>query len=155
MYSLVKPVFDYNVRLLCTEPYYNHPKGCPNFNKRPLCPPLRRRFEDLIDLNKSMYAIWIIFPFGEHREKMLRLHPEWSKRQAECCLYWQGTARKRLKHEIYRFSAEKYKNTGVITCPEATGINVTATMKSLGVELEWPPKDFTCHVAIAGMLKII
>jgi hypothetical protein len=38
-------------------------------------------------------------------------------------------------------------------CPEAMGVNVTATMKNLGVELEWPPKNIVRKVAIIGVRK--
>jgi hypothetical protein len=31
-------------------------------------------------------------------------------------------------------------NWGATDCPEAMGVNVTATMKNCGVELEWPLK---------------
>lgn len=33
------------------------------------------------------------------------------------------------------------------------GINVTETMKELGITLEWPPQKWTYQVAIAGVRK--
>ena len=38
-------------------------------------------------------------------------------------------------------------------CPEAMGLDVTATMKSIGVVLEWPPRELAVQVALAGTLK--
>lgn len=38
-------------------------------------------------------------------------------------------------------------------CPEAMGVNVTATMKNLGVTLEWPPQKVVYKVAIIGTIK--
>ncbi|HUS88307.1 MAG TPA: hypothetical protein VMW91_02880 [Desulfosporosinus sp.] len=38
-------------------------------------------------------------------------------------------------------------------CPEAMGVNVTATMKNLGIELEWPPQNVVHKVAIIGIRK--
>jgi hypothetical protein len=35
-------------------------------------------------------------------------------------------------------------------CPEALGLNVTATMRMIGIDLEWPPREFTYQVALAG-----
>jgi hypothetical protein len=35
----VNPVIDYSVRGLCVKPYYNHPKGCPNFIKLQIITP--------------------------------------------------------------------------------------------------------------------
>jgi hypothetical protein len=34
------------------------------------------------------------------------------------------------------------------------GVNVTATLKDAGIELEWPPKKFVRQVALAGV-KIV
>ena len=38
-------------------------------------------------------------------------------------------------------------------CPEAMGVNVTATMKNIGVTLEWPPQEVVRKVAIIGVRK--
>ena len=40
-------------------------------------------------------------------------------------------------------------------CPEAMGVNVTATMKNLGVKLEWPPETVVHKVAIIGVRKTL
>lgn len=48
----VNPVIDYSVRGLCVKPYYNHPKGCPNFNKKKGCPPNAELFDKVYDLTK-------------------------------------------------------------------------------------------------------
>jgi hypothetical protein len=100
-------------------------------------------------MNLSMKVLFTRFDIKSHREKMLRLHPNWSIRQAECCLYWQSKARKPLKDYI-----RKYKLPGelITICPEAMGINVTETMKQIGIELEWPPKNWTYQIAMAGWL---
>ena len=38
----------------------------------------------------------------------------------------------------------------ILTTPEACGVNITETMKKIGVNLEWPPRSVTYQVAIAG-----
>ena len=83
---------------------------------------------------------------------MKAIHPDWSQRQVECCLYWQPKARKQLRAEIniFAFSITQYVMR-VLTTPEAAGVNVTATMKMVGIELEWPPRSRTYQVALAGM----
>lgn len=98
-------------------------------------------------------VIWTTFPFGKHVTKMQFKHPEWSKRQLECCLYWQGTARKELRAEVGRFVLETSEKWLVFFIPEAHGVNVTATMAALGHSLEWPPVHMTHHVAIAVAAK--
>lgn len=150
-----KITIDYSVRELCGRPYPNHPKGCPNFRIRPLCPPRCPFLEDVYDLSQGFWVMWIDFNFAAHRCKMKKWHPNWSQRQIDCCLYWQGTTNKMLREAVadveYSLKdAGRYKTS---YCPEAMGVNVTATMKSLGVILEWPPKNIVRKVAIIGTVK--
>jgi hypothetical protein len=136
---------------LCRRPYPGHPKGCPNFGKRPTCPPQAERWTLETIARYDWYAIWVVFEFGEHVERMRVAHPDWSQRQCECCLYWQGTARRRLREFVVEFLGEAAipgVADEVYYVPEAHGCDVTATMATLGVALEWPPQVVTRHVAI-------
>lgn len=148
-FAKVELVVDPTVRNLCYRPYPNHSHGCPNYGKKKGCPPNCAKVTEVLDLSKPTWVIWNVFDFKTHLEKMERLHPDWSDRQKACCLYWQGGARKALKMEIVLFVAQNYP-VKVVTCPEAMGVNVTATMRSVGQELEWPPKTKAYQVAIAG-----
>lgn len=150
-----KIVIDYSVRELCPRPYPNHPKGCPNFGKRPMCPPSSFFLEDVYDLSSGFWVVWINFDFAFHRRNMRRKHPNWSQRQIDCCLYWQGTANKMLREEVAEvaYYLEGRGDWLVTFCPEAMGVNVTATMKKLDVKLEWPPKTVVYKVAIFGVRK--
>lgn len=152
MFIEVKPVIDYGVRGLCRKPYYNHPKGCPNFKKKDYCPPFAPLFDKYFDMSQPIYVIYNIFNFKEHVNKMRDKHPNWSEHQVKCLLYWQGTARKQLKIHIKEF-LKKHENYIITTCPEAMGVNLTETMKSVGIELEWPPINFTYQIAIAGIRR--
>lgn len=147
----VKPVMDYLVRSLCTNPYPNHPRGCPNWSKRSSCPPAAHLFDDVFDLSE-VFAIWTTFPFGEHVHRMKTAHPDWTERQLSCCLYWQGTARKLHKIELAKFLKE-HPGLKATSCPEAMGVNVTATLNAIGENLEWPPKTKTYQVSLAAKLK--
>lgn len=146
---MVQPVFSPNVRKLCTQPYPNHPKGCPNWGKRLTCPPAAPVLTEAFDCSKPFYVIWNRFPFGEHVARMKAKHPEWSDRQCRCCLYWQGTARKQLRQQVRLFQ-QRHLGLQVTYCPEAIGVDVTATMKKIGIELEWPPQQWAYQVALAG-----
>ena len=150
MYKQVDIIIDQSMRGLCKKPYYNHPKGCPNFNHRENCPPKVPLIWLVLDLEKPVYAIWNVFDFDGHTSRMREKHPKWSDRQVDCCLYWQGTARKQLKSEIDAFSRLFGKHT-ILKTPEACGVNITETMKNIGINLEWPPKTVTYQVALAGM----
>jgi len=152
----VVPVLNNAVRGLCLKPYHGHKKGCPNYGKADRCPPNAKLLWDIIDKDKPVLCVYNKFPFGEHVAKMKKLHPEWSQKQCECCLYWQGTARKQLKEKIKRAVDGRglFGNTlEILTTPEACGVDVTATMKRIGIDLEWPPKKFTYQVAIIGYMK--
>jgi predicted metal-binding protein len=175
MFIQVTPVIDYSVRGLCCKPYPLHKNGCPNFNHKEGCPPNAKLFDKVFDLNKPIYAIYNVFDFKSHVEKMRAANPGWSQAQLTCCLYWQNGARKQLSTEIFRFLHEharfdvnlyvavalykglekdlKHWSDRIIPSPpEAMGVNLTATMKNAGIELEWPPVEKAYQIALAGIL---
>jgi predicted metal-binding protein len=153
----IKPVINKNVRNLCFKAYTNHPKGCPNFNKRDTCPPKVCFIDNYFDLNKVIIAVVIHFNLKQHVQRMQRKHPDWSQRQLECCLYWQNTARKQLQEEVTSVLSRTalFDKGRLITtdCPEAMGVDVTATMKNAGLILEWPPKKIVRKIAFIGTEK--
>lgn len=151
MYAEVKPIIDYAVRGLCRKPYHNHPKGCPNWGKDK-CPPKLPKLEDFFDTKEPLYMIWNKFDIGKHIEKMRKKHPNWTDYQLKCVLYWQGTARVELKKEIEKFKKD-HPDCVVTTGPEAMGVNITETMKQLGIELEWPPTKYSYQCAMGGTQK--
>lgn len=148
-------VIDSSVRELCARPYPNHPKGCPNFGKRPTCPPRSPFLEDVYDISKGFWIVWVSFNLLYHRNRMQKKHPDWSRRQLDCCLYWQGGVRKKLKESVadVMYYLEGRGDWYATNCPEAMGVNVTATMKSLGIKLEWPPENTVRKIAIIGVRK--
>ena len=148
----VIPVIDRKVRGLCKKPYHNHPKGCPNFGIKEGCPPNIRLFDEEYDMNKPVYVIFNTFDLASQVNKMKAAHPEWSDRQLKCSRYWQGTTRKLLRQKIALFKND-HPDYNVTTCPEAMGVNVTETMKKIGIKLEWPPVSTTYQVALAGIKK--
>ncbi len=82
---------------------------------------------------------------------MKEKHPEWSDRQARCCLYWQGSVRKQLREETKKFAD---KNGMVYTLiPEAMGVNVIATARKLGVPIKAKPDDMIYKIALVGYSK--
>ena len=155
-YAQATPVIDYSLRSLCARPYEGHPRGCPNHNHSPRCPPLAPRLHEVYDMSGSFWVVYSIFPLGEHVERMRAAHPDWSSRQLACVLYWQGTARRRLRGEVERFRAAHPEAEWLVeTTPEAMGCDVTATMRSIGVALAWPPKNVVYHVALAGTSRCL
>ena len=149
--EIVKPVVDYSVKSLCRKPYHNHTKGCPNSYKesKKQCPPRAPKIEDVINLNKPVYCIYNIFEIGKHISKMKKKHPDWTEHQLRCCLYWQPVARKQLKERIKNFLKE-HRDVINVECPEGCGVNLTVTMKNIGIELEWPPKKLAYQITLLG-----
>ena len=148
-FALITPVISRQMRALCVKPYAGHAKGCPKFGKCDSCPPAIRFFEKYFDLGQPLYAVWNVFPFGEHVERMRAKHPAWSPRQLACVYYWQNGARRQLEREIEEFLLT-HPGLVVTRCPEARGQNVTETLAAAGVQLEWPPTNFALQVAVAG-----
>jgi hypothetical protein len=145
----VKPIIDNTFRNFCKLPYPNHKRGCPNYGVRKTCPPNARYLHEILDLARPVYVVFNIFDFGNHVAKMKSRHPQWSDRQTANCLYWQGTARKQLKEKVREFLKDR-RGLLPVYCPEACGVNVTATMAEIGEILEWPPKTKTYQVALVG-----
>lgn len=158
MRRLVELVLDVGVRELCWWAYPNHPRGCPNYGRRDGCPPAAPLIGDVLDLTEDVWAIWIEFDLAAHRERMLVKHPQWSKQQTDCCLYWQGRANAELHRRVVNFCIsevlfEPVRPWTALYCPEAMGVNVTETMRNVGVELEWPPENIVRKIAIVGIEK--
>lgn len=145
-------------RLWCQLPYPNHPQGCPNYKKNPLCPPKVKFMKEIIEVFQYFYLIYAIFNLKNQRERMLSIHPEWSNKQANCLLYWQGSVKKELKDYIKRIillndnvkifilscgSGFKLKNCNQekIYSMEAVGINVFHTLKNNNIGFEIKPKN--------------
>lgn len=139
-------------RSMCVLPYKNHKKGCPNYGKKPDCPPIVPMFDQVFDISKPIYAIFSTYDLLSHTQKMKQSHPNWTETQQLNVLYWQGTARKQLKENIEKFNLE-YKSKGYYstTSPEAMGVNVTETFKNAGIDLEWPARKTVYKVAFAGI----
>uniref|UniRef100_A0A6M3J910 DUF2284 domain-containing protein n=1 Tax=viral metagenome TaxID=1070528 RepID=A0A6M3J910_9ZZZZ len=141
-------VMDMCVREWCKNPYYNHPKGCPNYGQRATCPPRASLFQDFIDTNKPMLLVAVAFKLGEHIENMRLKHPDWSEHQLRCVLYWQGGVRKLLRMNIAE-ALKVYPYMISTECPEAMGVHVINTVKRW-LPIEFIPKDIAYKVAICG-----
>ena len=47
-------------------------------------------------------------------------------------------------------AVKKFPGYYIESCPEGAGVNITTTMKSIGIDLEWPPKRYAYQVVLAG-----
>lgn len=160
--KIIKPdklFFIENPVELCALPYPRHKRGCPNIN-RVNCPPNAERLEEKYDLAKPYVLCYVKFSLKKQKEKMQRLHPEWSDRRCGCLLYWQPGIIKRLRLKCVDFVYPKNTNPLFYKSyykyeliPEAMGLNVFATMNSCGIKLEKNPQEYVYKVAFIGVLK--
>lgn len=146
----VTPSLDPRIQGLCRTPYPRHPKGCPNYGRKPGCPPGVPMFDSLYDCSQPVFAVVSSFDLGGHARAMMKRHPQWSEAQLYCLLYWQPRARKTHRKEVAEF-LETVNGYVSIPVPEAYGVNVTETLRRVGIDLEWPPRSVARQVSLVAI----
>jgi hypothetical protein len=161
----VYPIIDYSVRGLCQEPYRGHKKGCPNFGDPKhahRCPPGAPFFDRYFDLTFPVFAVINNFDLEGHMAEMAQRTRKdkktWTEDQLRCVLYWQNGEKGRIRLRRLINSAlfrEECRGYEVTECPEGMGVNVTVTMKQVGITLEWPVSQIKTvrQVAFLAMPK--
>jgi len=145
-------IINLKAREWCQLPYPGHPKGCPNYDKSPKCPPQAPVVTDHFNLTKQHWFVVVKFNLAEHMTRMKTKHPEWTEKQCRCCLYWQNTVRKQLRIGIQQLQS-KYPNIVSTLLPEAMGVNVMVTARKLGIPIEVKPTEFVHKIALVGYPK--
>lgn len=143
-------VLERRARDWCKLPYPDHPRGCPNYGKRDSCPPASPLFENVVE--EPYVLVGVRFDLEGWSGRMKERHPDWSKRQARNCLYWQGKVRKRLR-EVCEKEKGKVPNPIILYTPEGTGVNVFETCRKAGLKLEKNPQKIVWKIAIIGRGK--
>lgn len=137
---------------LCTLPYPNHSKGCPNVGKKSYCPPKVKYFPEVYE--EQVYIVAVGLNFKAYREMRKGQHPSWTERQQRNPLYWQGYLRKKLKDYAKEMLVRMAdKKSIIIINPEAMGVNLTETCRRCGLKLEWPPNNFVYKMFLIGREK--
>jgi hypothetical protein len=108
----------------------------------------------VFDLTGDFLAVCVAFNLEMQRDRMSRLHPDWSEKRCECVLYWQGGVKKLLKQECELELRKLGPEYGVAYTPEAMGVRMTETMANAGLELDWNwPLKIIYKIALIGKLK--
>jgi len=137
-------------RAFCAKPYRGHKLGCPNYGRKPDCPPFAPMYDAVFDLNVNNFALGVSVDIKEHIEALKEKHSSWSEYQLRNPLYWQGSVRKLLKEHINAFIREKPQYRAALR-PEAMGVDVIKTLKNAGKQLEWYPSTNVTKVAFLGI----
>ena len=127
------------VNQLCTQQYYKHKKGCPNFNKKDGCPPKISHISQEYDIS-SIHLLYVKFPFLDYVSARGEIHTDWNLRQLANQRHWQNHLRSTL--DMYWGSIrEEYPYYKKIQNPEGQGVNVEETLKQYDIYLDWCKKD--------------
>jgi len=129
-------VWNRKVKEWCGLPYYDKKNGCPNFNKRKGCPMDNKNIDEILDVNKKTYIVGVVFNLKEYRDEMKKKHSNWTYRQLNNVIYWQGSIFGKMKREVNKFSL---MNPGlkIVYKPEAYGVNLTKMLLNSGVPINW------------------
>jgi predicted metal-binding protein len=136
---------------LCKMPYYDKPDGCPNYGKRPDCPPNTPFFDEVYDTDDVIF-VGCQFDFKNYLEGMKQKHPTWSDRQLRNVIYWQGQAKKVLTAEIEK-RLPYFRGFQICFNPEAMGVSIAETCRRMGVNLEFPPINKVWKIALLAKTK--
>lgn len=149
-----KIVINPNVRSLCVCPYPDHPKGCPNFNKKETCPPKTSMIQFFVDFHQPILFLIVRFNLAQHIAKMKERHPDMTDRQAKCLLYWQPHVHvEQMKMERDFFTLRSYSDYRITYSPEAMGVDVFKTLKAYNILYEQNPINEVVKIALVGRTK--
>lgn len=132
----------------CLLPYPNHPKGCPNYGKKQICPPFSKPFKELVE--SPFYLVIQTFDLEAQAKRMKERHPHWTDRQSRNCLYWQRGLMKRLRIEARKFIDSQDHGLMLLEIPEANGVDLFNTCKNLGIILERHPRKTVKKMMMIG-----
>ena len=129
-------------RAFCGKAYAGHPKGCPNFGKFADCPPQAGFYPELYKTECRLVAVGLdLKGLAENRRKRF---PNYTDKSLRNSRIWQG----HLKAELRKLVAENIKDDETaLYRPEATGVDVTETVRRVEIILEWPPKNWAFKIA--------
>jgi len=144
-----KLVIDYRARDWCKLPYPGHPHGCPNYEKRSVCPPQAPRIEHWLDLSQPHWLVMVRFDLATFALGMKQKHPGWSEKQCRCLLYWQSGLRAKLLTTCKRFQ-QAHPGSVLTLLPEAMGVHVMNTARKLNVPIRPRLRDVVYKVALVG-----
>ena len=133
----------------CRLPYPDHPLGCPNFGKKKGCPPNVDYFLDVVE--PEVKIAYLYFNFEEYLNWRRSNHPDWTERALRNPRHFQRHLDAVLRKNI---KALEISDFIPVYNPEAMGVNLHKTCSSVGINLQWPPKDRMYRIALLAKKNI-
>lgn len=153
-WGIVKPVVDLKkIAPLCKYPFRrNNLKGCSFCQKK-------RYWDDIIDPDQDVYALYFSMNLAPLWTKLRKRHPYWTKPQVQNNRYWRATKHKLLKELEYEFLESNpgpwcralNRATGHITY--TFGIWYSRTMEQIEIYMRWPPEPYPLTIQFVGRPK--
>ena len=138
----------------CQLSYPNYPNGCPNYGKKPECPPNSKHVKTVFNLNEKHWFIVAEFDLKKQSDRMRASNPNWTEKQCRNSRLWQSSVHKKIRDEIYALIERKIGFHYVYTLePEAMGIHVIKTAKNLGIPIKTTLKDTIFKIGLVGYPK--
>ncbi len=146
-------VFEKRVQRLCSNPHYR----CPNYDRSWGCPPAAPYMEEGVSRYEHHLLIYVetALEGQDYQKANIRLKQEFERemlatakvlkeQSTEIMLLWSGHCNlcytRMEKICSYRSNQPCRFPEEIRYSMEAVGINVDATVKHVGIDLEWPPK---------------
>lgn len=131
------------VHKLCTQEYYQHKKGCPNFGKKLGCPPGLKHISEIVDVS-TLHFYFLRFHFQKYIEQKMDRSPGWTNRAYANQRHWQAHLRSQLARrweEVDQYNYPEYNlclaPDSYCRNPEGHGINVVQTLENHGFKTGW------------------
>lgn len=134
----------------CLLPYPGHPDGCPMYGTRDECPPYAPLFEAVVE--PPFYLAVQEFDLEGWVKKLQAEHPSRSEAQCRIPYLWQGKVKRELLAEANKF-LWTFPGGVILERPEANGVNLFATCRLQGMELEKNPQKVVKVMMIIGRRK--
>lgn len=146
-------IFDKNVQQFCNNSRYK----CPNYNHSWGCPPEAPYLEDKVSEYSHYLLVYAKTDITENKHNNAQIKREFEnemesakeqvlQKSDDVLLLWGGhcdLCYTRLGKKCTYDSEEPCRFPIEIRYSmEAVGINVDATVKKIGIDLQWPPKDY-------------
>jgi len=150
VYPVKRLVMSKNTGRWCRLAYPGHPHGCPNYGKKPECPPQAGIVRTYFDVAKPMFLVHSEFSVRAQAIRMKKRHPQWTDRQCRNLLYWQAASRRQLLDRAAQ-TARLLGTDAMTITPEAMGVNAFVTARLAGLVLDRTNSLEICrHVALLG-----